>query len=304
MKRDDQFYKMLWLSIGFHVIVVVVVGLLYFLRPAVDISSPSGEPPVVELYDQSDLPEGVPAIPEEDKKSEPETVDQNVIAFRNITTTIPTPTSKPTMTPTPKPTMAPTPKPTMTQRPTPTFRPAIQPQVTSTPRPRPTITPRPLPSPQETVIAFDVPRRQAVLDHTPKPLERPPVTQPYATPQSPNLRSERQGQARSQGTSMLGEGSSVILDQEEAFPFPEYLNHIQEKIAGIWFPQGSGTVSVYLIIGRNGKILKSGVDKGDGLGVEKLRDSVIRALVLIKGFEPLPQEYNGMVLRVRITVRR
>ncbi len=210
MKRNDQFYKMLWLSIGFHVIVVVVVGLLYFLHPAVDISSPSEEPPVVELYDQGDLPEGIPTIPEEDKKSEPETVDQNVIAFRNITTTIPTPTPIPTMTPTPKPTMTP--------RPTPTFRPAIQPQVTPTPRPRPTLTPRPLPSPQETVIAFDVPRRQAVLDHTPKPLERPPVTQPYATPQSPNLRAEQQGQARSQGTSMLGEGSSVILkNQEEAF---------------------------------------------------------------------------------------
>jgi hypothetical protein len=95
-----------------------------------------------------------------------------------------------------------------------------------------------------------------------------------------------------------------MLDQADEFPYPEYLGHIQEKIAGLWFPQGSGTVSVFLIIERNGKILKSGVDKGEGVGVNKLRDSVIRTIALIKRFHPLPQEYNGLVLRVRITVRR
>jgi hypothetical protein len=59
-----------------------------------------------------------------------------------------------------------------------------------------------------------------------------------------------------------------------------------------------------MIIERNGKILKSGVDKGTGLEVNKLRESVVRAMALIKRFEPLPSEYTGSTLRIQITVRR
>lgn len=307
IEQNHQFHRMLLLSICLHLIVVVVVGVFYLLRPTVEISSLSEEAPTVELYDQSDLPDEMPTIPEEVRKPEPEVADHDVVAFKNLSTVIqtPTPTPRPTATPAPLLTPTPTPTPKPTPKPTPTLRPVIQPRSTPTQhpmlRPRTTITSTPTPSPQETVIAFDVPRRRAVLDQAPQQIERRLPAQPYATPESPDFRSNG---GHGPGTSMPGEGPSVMLDQEEAFPFPEYLNHIQEKIAGIWFPQGSGTVLVYLIIGRNGKILKSGVDKGEGLGVEKLRDSVIRALVLIKGFEPLPQEYNGVMLRVRITVRR
>jgi hypothetical protein len=99
-------------------------------------------------------------------------------------------------------------------------------------------------------------------------------------------------------------GTPMTFETESAFPYPEYLEHIKEKIEGLWFPEGTGTVAIYLIIERNGKILKSGVDKGIGVGVNKLRESIIRAIALIKRFRPLPEEYDGMVLRVRIVVRR
>ena len=102
----------------------------------------------------------------------------------------------------------------------------------------------------------------------------------------------------------LGSRSSVVLDQENEFPFPGYLLHLEEKIAGLWFPQGAGTVTIFLEIDRNGKILKSEVDKGSEVGVDKLQESVVRALGLIKHFEALPWEYPGATLRVRIIVRR
>ena len=99
-------------------------------------------------------------------------------------------------------------------------------------------------------------------------------------------------------------GIPMTFETENEFPYPEYLEHIKEKIEGLWFPEGTGTVAIYLIIERNGKILKSGVDKGIGVGVDKLRESIIRAIALIKRFHPLPKGYDGMVLRVRIVVRR
>ena len=296
MKRNHQFQKMVLISLCLHLVLAAIVVLVYMLRPTVEITPLSEEAHTVGLYEPSELPEEIPAIPEEQQETEPDVPEYAVVAFENISALIPTltPTPTPTPTSTPVPLATPTPTPKPTPKPTPTVKPRPTPLLRPTPRLHPTSTPTP--TPQETVVAFDVPRRQAVLGSTPIADGRPPI--------SPGVRDDETGQGPGTGSSGLGEGSSLMLDQEEAFPYPEYLDHLQEKIAGLWFPEGAGMVSVYLIIGRNGKILKSGVDKGEGVGVEKLRDSVIRALVLIKGFEPLPQEYNGMVLRVRITVRR
>jgi hypothetical protein len=136
-----------------------------------------------------------------------------------------------------------------------------------------------------------VPKREGVLDPAPVMVERP----------SEERWKDRGGQGQQH---FLGSRSSVVLDQENEFPFPGYLLHLEEKIAGLWFPQGSGTVTIFLEIGRNGKILKSEVDKGTEVGVNKLQESVVRALSLIKHFEALPWEYQGRTLRVRIIVRR
>ena len=114
----------------------------------------------------------------------------------------------------------------------------------------------------------------------------------------------RSGSQSSPSSRRFSTGTPMTFETESEFPYPEYLEHIREKIEGLWFPEGKGTVSIYLIIERNGKILQSGVDKGTGLGVNKLRESIIRAIALIKRFHPLPEGYDGMVLRVRIVVRR
>lgn len=304
MRQNHQFHKMVLISLCLHVVLAAIMALIYMRRPVIEISSLSEEAQMVNLYEASELPQAMPTLPEELQEQEPEAPEQTIVAFGNISTLLqtPRPSPTPTATLTPAPVLTPTPTPTPKPKPTPTptVKPRPTPVLRPTPRPRPTKTP----TPQQTVVAFDVPRRQAAIESTPTPGERTSAVQARNTPVSSGEQNRRTGRTTGAGSSVLGEGSSLTLDQEEAFPFPEYLNHIQEKIAGLWFPQGAGTVSVYLIIGRNGKILKSGVDKGEGLGVEKLRESVIRALVLIKGFEPLPQEYNGMVLRVRITVRR
>ena len=261
---------------------------------------------MVALVEPSDLPRNIaqPDIP--DDAPPVEMPEKDVIAFRNLSTIADTPTPTPTVTPRPKttPTPKPSPTPTVAVSPTPTPKYLL---------PR-RLTPSPIPSPQETVVAFDfdVPRRPAVLDRP--PANMPPVYDPNEPVIQPSRRNtprlgSSQGQGNSSGASFgasqlsLG-GPAVMLDQEDAFPFPEYLAHIDRKISGLWFPQGSGTLSLYLVIDRNGKILKSGVDKGQGFGVEKLQDSIIRAITLIKRFDPLPPEYSGMELRVRIIVRR
>lgn len=96
----------------------------------------------------------------------------------------------------------------------------------------------------------------------------------------------------------------MTFETDSAFSYPDYLEHIKKKIEWLWLPEGTGTVSLYLIIDKNGKILKSGVDKGSGIDVEKLRESVTRRIALIQRFDPLPEGYAGMTLGVRITVRK
>ena len=312
MEQHRQFKNMVAVSFALHILVFGGFALMYLFQPEV-VMMPftAQDAQTVALVEPSDLPEDV--VPPEISEDAPvETPEREMIAFRNLSTvTEPTPTPEPTVTPTPKPRSTPTPIPS----PTPTI--GISP--TPTPKyllPR-RVTPSPFPSPKETIVAFEVPRRPAVLDQLPAempPLYDPdePVIQPARRRTPGALGTGTTGQGDSAGTSSGVSGSSqlsqggpsVMLDQEDAFPYPEYLAHIDRKISGLWFPQGAGALSLYLVIDRNGKILKSGVDKGEGIGVEKLRDSIIRAIALIKRFDPLPPEYGGMELRVRIVVRR
>lgn len=307
MEQHRQFKNMVAVSFVLHLLVFGGFALMYFYQPEV-VMMPftAQDAQTVALVEPSDLPEDV--VPPEISEDAPvETPEREMIAFRNLSTvTEPTPTPEPTVTPTPKPRSTPTPIPSPT--------PTIGMSPTPTPKyllPR-RLTPSPMPSPEETIVAFEVPRRPAVLDRM--PAEMPPLYDPDEPVIQPARRrtpgtSKAPGQGDSfgapSGSSQLSQGGpSVMLDQEDAFPYPEYLAHIDRKISGLWFPQGAGALSLYLVIDRNGKILKSGVDKGEGIGVEKLRDSIIRAIALIKRFDPLPPEYGGMELRVRIVVRR
>lgn len=147
------------------------------------------------------------------------------------------------------------------------------------------------------MVAPDVPRRQSVIE-----------SQTDRDELRATLRQEQSGGDSKRHSlnfsDRLSRETPLMFETESEFPYPEYLAHIKEKIEGLWFPEGGGTVSIFLVIDRNGKILQSGVDKGTGFGVEKLRESVVRTMTLIKRFNPLPEGYNGTVLRVRITVRR
>ncbi len=268
--------------------------MLLLLPSEVSMTSLVEEAHTVEVYEWSELPKDLtfPDI----QGPEPVHFEQELLAFRSLSTLPVEPTATPTMMPTSTPTVAPAPTPT----PTPQRIPTPLPTLTPVPRLRATPTLPPMLRKTPTVLKnnttdFDVPKRQAVLQPTPFVVRRSPT--------GTTVRKDRRGvfldtQGRSSG------GPSVTLDQADAFPFPGYLRHLEEKIAGLWFPKGSGTVSIHLVIARNGKILKSEVDKGEGFGVEKLQESVTRTLTLIKRFEPLPREYVGIQLRVRIVVRR
>ncbi len=315
MKEKKQVQRMLWVSIGLHLTVICLVILSYVITPEIDVeSSAAPDAQVVELVEMAELPE----LPSQQEQEFPE--EQDMLAFRTISTILqqptPPPTSPPTATPVVLPTETPeptaTPRPTVTPTPqvivtTPTPHPTRRPLPTPRPRIQPRLTPsQETPLPEETVV-IEVPRRRPVIQQTPQQRE---LSAALEKPQESSQHTPSQGAGSGNGTQTgrarqdLSTGPSVTLDQSDAFPYPEYLAYIEEKIAGLWFPQGSGTLSIYLIIARNGKILKSGVDKGEGVGVQKLRNSIIRAIGMIKRFNPLPHEYGGMVLRIRMTVRR
>ncbi len=312
MKKNHQFRRMLLVSIILHVIFIGVIVLAYFFTPEVEVVSLAGEAQFVELYDVAELPE-LPGPESEPQAQEPQVQDR--LAFRSISTIIqqppPTPTSPPTPTPVIMPTPTPRPAPTPKPVPTPTRKPRPRPTATPKRRPtqRPTATPKRRPTqPEEQIVAVEVPKRRPVIRRTPATKDLPSARdrdrqrRPQSTP-SPSRAGTKTGRQTGAGSGRLSNLPSVTLDQEDAFPYPKYLAYIEEKIAGIWFPQGSGRISIFLIIARNGKILKTGVDKGEGVGVKKLRESISRAVGMITRFDPLPQTYRGRVLRLRITVR-
>lgn len=262
------------------------------------------EAPIVDLYEMSELPEQI--LPEEIDAQSLELPDEQLVALEKLPpapTITPTPTPRPTIAPTITPTPTPVPQPRL--KPTPTPRPPPRP--TSTPVPRrvatstPVPTPTPTSSPQPAVAAVDVPRRQSVMS----PQQDADTAQHVMKrEEGVTQSSENSRQHAVTFSDRLSRETPLMFETEKEFPYLEYLLHIKEKIEGLWFPEGSGTVSVYMIIERNGKILNSGVDKGTGLEVNKLRESVVRTMSLIRRFEPLPVDYPGSTLRIRITVRR
>jgi outer membrane biosynthesis protein TonB len=304
-----QFRRMLFWSMFVHGLILVAGIILYTLRSQAGTFSLPGEAQFVELYDTSEIPE-MPAQEPEPPQQEPEIQEppqeDNVDLAENVQP--PTPTPRASSTPTPLPVFTPTPMPTAQPMATPTPKPVIIP----TPKPLPTATPTPQ---EQAVAALDIPRRRPVMQPDAAQEDFATVLQ---TPQAQEI-PERQSAIRTPVTGILVTGADsqsipfsdrlsgeapLAFETENPFPYPEYLGHIKEKIEGLWFPEGSGTVSIYLIIAQDGKILKSGVDKRTGVGVDKLRDSVIRTLELIKRFDPLPERYEGEMLQVRIMVRR
>lgn len=290
MAQNRQFQQMIWVSVILHFFLIGGILLVSFFRPEVTLAPSLEEPQFVDLYEATELPEYLP-MPTMIQSAE-EIRKQDVISFQTMSSLAPEPalTSKPSPTPTPTPT--PRVKPTSTPK-----KPLIP-----MPRYRSTPTPYSIRPPKKQIIPFEVPKRPAVL------LQRTPSQKETFSPSPQQTPGRGEGRSDSNRQLFLGtrssEGSSVVLDQEDAFPFPEYLQSIKVKVEGLWIPQGGGTLSIYLTVARNGKILKSGVDKGEGVGVKKLRESVIRTLTLIKRFDPLPREYNGTMLQVRIIVRR
>lgn len=315
VEKNHQFRRMILLSAFGHVALVALLVLGYWWQPVVEVSlltEPHAQE--VQLVDSTELPD-LPVPPDQPPPVEPRPQSEDRVAFQEISalaqmptvtpTLLPKPTAHPTVTP--HPTAMPTPR----RLPTPTVTPRIRrtPIPTPTPRPKfrrtPTVTPMPQPEEpidDDPVLAFDIPRRQAAISPGEIPREKLPGI-------SERLRESQQaGQGRRPLSTEFSDhgngGTAVSVEQADDFPYPEYLTHIQQKIEGLWFPEGAGTVSLYVVIGRDGKILQSGVDKGEGVGVEKLKESVIRAIMLIKRFDALPRAYRGMELRVRIAVRR
>ena len=285
------------MSLIAHVVILGAGVLLYSFRSqAVPFFLPE-EVPIVDLYDMSEIPEMPVPQAESVVQDSPE---EPLLAFQEATPEMPEPTPIPTPTPMSTATPMPTPTPTPTIMPTPIPGAETVDWPTMEPRRTPTPTPGPQkahPQPEETVVALDVPRRQSVIESQADQDEVRAALRPE--------QSQRSSKRHSMNFSdRLSRETPLMFETENEFPYPEYLAHIKEKIEGLWFPEGRGTVSIFLVIDRNGKILQSGVDKGTGFDVNKLRESVVRAIALIKRFHSLPEGYKGTVLRVRITVRR
>ncbi len=295
MQESHQFRTMLLISIIAHIVIIGTGIITYtFHSQAVPVLLPS-EVQIVGLYDTSEIPD-IPT--QKPSPIDQESREEQIIAFQNISAIAYQATPTPIVTPTPNPEVIPTPTP----------------KSTSTPDLQPTPTPMPRKIPvqsEESVASLEIPRREAVISYWSPQKDSPSVSQGDKQQDKP----EQQPVSEMDDTiSGWRSGTSpdrpstrtppITLETENEFPYPEYLEHIKEKIEGLWFPEGAGTVSIYLVIERNGKILKSGVDKGTGVGVNKLRESIIRAIALIQRFNPLPEEYTGAVLRVRIVVRR
>ncbi len=304
LQDGRQIRIMIGISFVVHIVFVGSWLFWYTLHSQATPDPRLSEAPIVDLYDMSELPERI--VPEEIEVPSPELPDEQLVALEKLP---PTPTVTPTLTP--RPTIAPTITPTPTQvpqprlRPTPTQRPRLRP--TSTPVPRrvatstPVPTPTPTSSPQPAVAEVNVPRRQSVMS----PQQDTDTVQRVINREGGVSRNPANSRQHAVTFSdRLSRETPLMFETEKEFPYPEYLLHIKEKIEGLWFPEGSGTVSIILDIERNGKILHSGVDKGTGLEVNKLRESVVRTMTLIRRFEPLPVNYPGSTLRIRITVRR
>jgi outer membrane biosynthesis protein TonB len=272
-----QLQLMIFVSVLAHIVIIGTGIFLYTFRSqAIPVSLPK-DAQIVELYEMSEIPaqETEPVVPEPQ--------EEQVVALQDISEEAQSPTPTPTPTPTPITEPTPTPKPILTP----------------TPKPRPT------PTPEEQVVALKIPRRKAVIPSWPSQEDfSSPVQKDQQQDKQEQISDTSSGSQSSPSSRRFSDGPPMTFETESEFPYPEYLEHIREKIEGLWFPEGKGTVSIYLIIERNGKILQSGVDKGTGVGVNKLRESIIRAIALIKRFHPLPEEYDGMALRVRIVVRR
>jgi hypothetical protein len=301
MERDHQFrWMILGSTIGHIVLIGMTIG-LYTFRPEVEVVMSVNEPQFVELYDSSELPE----IPESEIiPTVQNPLGQKLMAFENISGTSPEPTATPTLSPTPTipPTATPIMLPTSTPKPRPTAKPA-------TPTPLPRKKPR---QSEEGSLAFKVPKRSAVIQRTPS--QEALIAQRHGPGQSALADGSGTG-SRAQISSRVPEistGPSVMLDQQKDFPYPEYLEHILRKIEPYWvFRQGEGTVFAYFIIGRDGHILnrgikkmKTSIDKGNRIRVEKLRNSVSIAVRNVPRFDPLPEGYTGMELRVIVRFMR
>jgi hypothetical protein len=233
----------------------------------------------------------IPAVPNSSKPK--------LIAFNNISVASPEPTATPTMLP-------PTPTPTMLPTLTPKFSPTTRPP-TPTPLPR-----KKQRQPEEDTVAFKVPKRNAVIQRTPS---QEVLVAAKRLPGQPSMNDSSRSGSRAQISSSVPEistGPSVMLDQPQDFPYPEYLEHILKKIEPYWvLRQGEGTVFAYFIIGRDGSILnrgikkmKTSVDKGGRIRVEKLRYSVSIAVRNVPRFDPLPEGYSGRELRVIVRFKR
>jgi hypothetical protein len=285
-----------------HLVIIGAGVIMYTFRSqAVPISLPEGAQ-FVELYELSEIPE--PLVQETNPITPQE---EDVIALQDISEKVSQPTPTPMLTPTPTP--------------TPVFMPTPTPKPMATSTPRPILIPKPLPTatplpyrtpvqPQEEVASLDIPRRKPVIQTDSSQqdfstvLQKPPQQDTGERQPVTEMPGMSSGSQSFPFSHRLSAETPMTFETENVFPYPGYLEHIKEKIEGLWFPEGAGNVSIYLIIERDGKILKSGVDKGTGVGVDKLRESVIRAIAIIKRFEPLPEGYESEVLRVRIAVRR
>ena len=305
MERDHQFQRMILGSAIVHIVLIGMFVGIYTLRPEVEVVMSVDEPQFVELYDSSEFsdnsePEMIPTVPNSSK--------QKLIAFQNISAVSPEPTATATIPPTPTipvPTPTPIMLPTFTPKPSPTPR-----LPTPTPLPR-----RKQRQSEEGAVAFKVPKRNAVIQRTPSQEALVSSLQTEHVPRQSSMADSYGSGSRAQISSSVPEistGPSVMLDQLQDFPYPEYLEHILKKIEPYWvFRQGEGTVFAYFIIRKDGNILnrgikkmKTSVDKGSGTRVEKLRDSVSIAVRNVPRFDPLPEGYNGKELRVIVRFKR
>jgi periplasmic protein TonB len=104
------------------------------------------------------------------------------------------------------------------------------------------------------------------------------------------------------------ETSGAMSFDNESFNFAYYGTSLEAKLSNNFIPPPNAFVqgrvfetTVYFVIGKNGELLESRVDKPSGFG--QLDEAALRAVIVSVPFPPLPVGFRGMELGVSLRFR-
>jgi outer membrane biosynthesis protein TonB len=171
--------------------------------------------------------------------------------------------------------------------------PNYEPPVPTTPAPVRNVEPKkaPVPKPNKDAVAIPEPKPKKSPKNPEPPQKLAAQVKPVKTPEAPRA---------TDAPVSLGD-----VDQKE-FTQDWYLETIRVMLARAWDPPAGGNglllTRVHLVIRRDGSIVKPEVMSGTGWGLYDR--SAVGAVLTVKKFPPLPQDYPGDELGLTVNFQR